>query len=97
MLTFSPPKTGRYGLTLYATKAPDFGSVQFALDKKPVVAPFDAYSPDVIPSGPLELGTLELAAGPHELRFEITGKNSASSAYKFGVDYLELIELPAAK
>ena len=84
-------KTGRLRLYLYATQAPDFGIVQAYLDDGPLGRPFDAYAPIVIASDRVTLGTVDLTEGQHRLRFEVIGKNAASSAFRFGVDCVAMV------
>ena len=74
---------------------PDYGNVQIALDGKSLARPFDLYSGMVGPSGSLELGTHELTAGKHLMRFSAAKKNAASENYFFGLDTIDL--LPAEK
>jgi len=81
---------GRYRVRLYATRAPDFGTLRFTLDDRPLGEPFDGYSPEVEPSGPVLLGTVTLAAGERRLRVEVIGKNAASRGYFAGMDCVEL-------
>ena len=79
-----------YTLYAYFTKARDYGIVQAKLDGKPVGQPFDGYCRDVARSDRIELGIVELAAGKHELTFEVTGKNPESKGYLVGVDAILL-------
>jgi len=90
-LSFAVRKTGRYRLRVLATAAPDFGKVRAALDGRPVGPVSDLYSGRVCPSGSLELGTHDLAAGPHRLRFTAVGRNAASTDVFFGLDAIELL------
>jgi hypothetical protein len=52
---------------------------------------FDLYAGRVCPAGSLELGTRDLAAGPHRLRFEVAGRGEASTGFAFGIDALDLL------
>ena len=83
-------KAGRYALDVYYTKAVDYGIVQLKVDGKPVGKPFDGFNRGVIPSGKVACGTLDLAAGKHQLRFEVTGKNAAATGHFLGIDCLTL-------
>ncbi|MBM4039399.1 MAG: DUF2961 domain-containing protein, partial [Planctomycetes bacterium] len=86
----SVPKDGRYDLDVYYTKAVDYGIVQLHLDGKPIGKPFDGFNNGVIPSGKVPYGAVELAAGKHQLKFEVTGKNDASTGFYAGIDCLTL-------
>jgi hypothetical protein len=82
---------GRYRLRVLATAAPDFGIVSVALDGKPFDQNFDLYSGRVCPAGSLELGTVDLPAGPLRLRFTAQSKNPASANFHFGLDTIDLL------
>ncbi|MHB1001930.1 MAG: glycoside hydrolase family 172 protein [Armatimonadota bacterium] len=77
---------GRYSLSIYYTKASDYGTFQVKLDGVPMGEPFDGFKPGVIRSERTELGTVDLTKGAHELTFEVTGKNRHSTDYMVGVD-----------
>jgi hypothetical protein len=82
---------GKYKVTLQLTKAKDYGIVQLYLDDKKCGGPIDLYNPDVVPTGVIDLGVHDLAAGKHKLTVEITGANEkALKAYMAGVDYVRL-------
>jgi len=84
-------QAGRYALTVALTKAVDYGIVQFSLDGRKLGPPVDLYHHGVVATGPLTLGTHELAAGEHKLTAEITGANPAAvKAYMVGLDYVKL-------
>ncbi|MHB8764939.1 MAG: hypothetical protein ACYDA8_11480 [Deferrisomatales bacterium] len=82
------PEAGRYRVTLVHTVAPDFGTVRVLLEGRPV-ADFDGYGAKVAWRR-LDLGELQLGAGPFELLFTVVAKNPASTAYCVGLDRLEL-------
>jgi hypothetical protein len=83
--------TRRVQLSLFATRAPDFGIVRVFLDDRPRGRRLDLYAAAVQPTGRLALGTAELAAGPHRLRVEPCGRNPAATGTFFGLDCLELV------
>jgi hypothetical protein len=90
-LGWTVEKAGRFEVSVTLTKARDYGIVQFHLDGKKVGEPVDLYNPTVIPSGPVSLGSHELAAGEHKLTVEIVGANDkALKAYMFGLDRISL-------
>jgi hypothetical protein len=88
---FHVKKAGRYRLRVEGTVAPDYGIIRMALDGKAVGPAFDLYSGMVGPSGPLELGVHDLAAGEHRFRFTSVGKNAVSDNYWFGVSAVDLL------
>ena len=83
---------GRYRLVAQFTKAPDYGIAQLRLDGKKLGEPRDLYAEHVVPTGEVELGTVDLTSGNRELLIEITGTNpKAVAKFMFGLDYLRLI------
>jgi len=85
-------KDGTYTLVGELTKARDYGIVQFRVNGKNVGGAIDLYNPDVIPTGAVEIGTIELKAGEHAVEIEILGKNDrADTAYMVGIDRLLLV------
>ena len=84
-------KAGRYRLRVLGAVAPDYGIVRVTLDGTPAGRDFDLYSGRLSPSGSLELGTFDLTAGRHRLRFACVGKNAASAGYFFGLDAVDLL------
>jgi hypothetical protein len=92
-----PVKTaGTFALSAAFTKAGDYGTVQLALDGKPLGAPIDLYepAPRVVYTGDVPLGTATLDAGSHTLTITVTGKNAKSTSYLVGMDWIKLT--PAA-
>jgi hypothetical protein len=91
-LGFKVDRPGKYRVRVLATAAPDFGKIHVALDGRPAGSTFDLYCGRVSPSGSLELGTHQLAAGEHEIRIAVTGKNAASTGHSFGIDAIDLLD-----
>ena len=87
-------KAGKYRMIVRCTKARDYGIVQSAMDGTKLGTPIDLYEGNVVPTDPIDLGVVTLTAGAHVLSFEVTGKNSASSKFFFGLDYLKLVPVP---
>jgi hypothetical protein len=84
-------RSGKYQVSVHLTKAVDYGIVQLLLDGKKAGEPIDLYNPGVIPTGPIALGTFDLAAGPHKLTVKILGANpQAAKSYMFGIDRLDI-------
>jgi hypothetical protein len=90
-LPFDAAAAGPASIHAQLTKAADYGIVAFAIDGKPLGAPFDGYNDGVAASGEILLGRADLSAGPHILSVTITGANpKAIPSYMFGLDYLVL-------
>jgi hypothetical protein len=91
-LTLEVNATGKYDVSAVMTMASDYASVQFAIDDKKLGEALDLYnSPDVITTGVLKLGRVELKEGTHHLTITITGANpSAVQKFMVGLDYLLL-------
>jgi hypothetical protein len=87
-------QAGMYRLELYLTSAPDFGRIQVYLDGKPVGEPIDLYTPMVMPTGAISVGTFDLSAQTHQLTFMVVGTNEKSKNYSFGLDCFSLIPQP---
>jgi len=82
---------GQYQIVAAMTKAVDYGIVQVYLDGRKLGEPIDLYNENVVPTGPMALGTLGLTAGEHTLTLEITGANiKAKQFHMVGLDYVKL-------
>jgi hypothetical protein len=98
-ITFNAPDSGYWHLGANLTTASDYGQYRVDLDGAASgpgygigntnSLPFDGYTP-IVSLHYLDLGTPYLLAGSHTLTFTATGKNSSSSNYRFGLDYLAL-------
>jgi hypothetical protein len=80
------PADGVYRLSVGMLRSPSYGSVQVAVDGKPLGEPFALTDKAV--SGPqrFDLGALALAAGPHRIRFE----TCPGVKHAFGVSWIAL-------
>ena len=86
-------KPGMHRVTAYMTKARDYGKVQFYLNDKPLGKPIDGFnSPNVISTGAIDLGTIDLPKNSAVLRLQLVGTNEMSigDAYMAGLDCIEL-------
>jgi D-arabinan exo alpha-(1,3)/(1,5)-arabinofuranosidase (non-reducing end) len=91
-LAIPGPDAGAKKLTLYATKSWDYGILRFSVNGQRAGKDFDSYSPSVILSGPIALGTFEPKDGRFLLRVEVVGGNPESKNSKsyFGLDAVSL-------
>jgi hypothetical protein len=91
-LILEAEKDGKYKLVAELTKAVDYGIIQFRVNGEKLGEPFDGYNPQVIPTGVLEIGTVDLKAGKQVIEIEIIGKNDAAfPGYMAGVDRLRFV------
>jgi len=83
-------EAGDYALKVFYCKSWDYGMIELFLDGTSLGEKFDGYCPNIVPSGPVEYGTISLEKGIHRLRFVLSGKNESSAGYFMGVDGLVL-------
>ena len=83
-------------LTLYATKARDYGTLAFTVNGRKVGVTFDGYAANVTPSGPIDLGTHAPEHGRLLLRVDLTGTNPRSDGARFyaGLDAVVVAAAP---
>lgn len=89
-LALRPPQPGRYRLDIHFTKAPDYGIVEVSLDGKKLGQRFDSFNEEVVPSGKVSFGIVNLSAKDHRLRFTVVNKNPRSQDYHLGIDCVRL-------
>jgi hypothetical protein len=87
-LTFNlpAPEDGTYELTGYFTKAKDYGSIQVRIGDQNVGPEINLYDPNVVPTGPVSLGTVTLKKGDNPVTITVTGKDDRSMGYLVGID-----------
>jgi hypothetical protein len=98
-LSFNVADAGEWHLGANLTTSDDYGQYRVDLDGATSgpnyglgntnMEPFDGYRP-IVSTTYLDLGTPYLTAGSHTLTFTADGKNSSSTGYAFGIDYLAL-------
>lgn len=89
-LILDVPVDAIYAVELHMTRAPDFGQLRIQVDGKDVPATFDGYSPTVVPSGPVPIGSFNLGSGPRKVSFMIVGKNRNATGFLAGIDFIRL-------
>jgi hypothetical protein len=89
VLGFTVPTTGSYQLSTVLTKAADYGIVGIQVDGGSAVQ-FDGYQASGVGTQNVDLGTVPLSAGNHQLSVTVSGKNAAAIGYLAGVDVLDL-------
>jgi hypothetical protein len=89
-LPIAVTQAGTYHVIVRCTKGHHYGIAQFALDGTAVKGPVDFYAEKIAPADPINLTPRTLTAGQHILKIEIVGKNPATAATYFGLDYVKL-------
>ena len=85
-VVLNAPVDGDYSLSGYFTKAGDYGLFRASLNGTRILEDWDGYADSVQRSERIDLGEVFLKAGKNLLRFEVTGKNEASTGYMMGLD-----------
>ena len=87
-LRINIPQNGNYNVSAAFTKANDYGIVQHYIDDMPIGEQIDLYNEQVINSGEISLGKINLKQSYHKLTIIMTGKNLNSKNYFYGLDYI---------
>lgn len=82
-------QSGNYNMNSVLTKARDFGIVQHYIDGNAVGTQIDLYNETVIKTPEASLGEVYLEQGLHVLEVRIISKNTSSSGYFYGLDYVD--------
>lgn len=82
------PRAGRYEIVAKYTKSWDYARIQASLDGKLLGPEVDTFASTVLPGEPVTLGTADLSAGRHVLRFQAVGHHPESKGYLMGIDHL---------
>ncbi|WP_158289613.1 heparinase II/III domain-containing protein [Paenibacillus flagellatus] len=96
-VTVDVPETGTYELQSHFLQSPLYGIVQAFVDGQPVGGAYDGYAPNVTGPVTFEHGEVVLTAGPHTIRYEVTGKNAQSGNYFIGLDAIRLLTAGAGE
>lgn len=97
-LRIPAPDDGPYGITVYATRSWDYGTLKFSVNGQPAGEEMDTFSGRqglVEPTGPIELGVFEPRDGSFVLRAEVVGGNFAALGTRsfFGIDAVVVEEV----
>jgi hypothetical protein len=94
-LPLTAPADGIYEIIGFFTSAADYGIFKTSINGKQVGHLFDGYHPSVQPSGPIQIGKVELKKGVNNVVIELIGKDARSAGfsdgYLVGVDGFHLI------
>lgn len=89
-LLIEVPAASKYAVEIYMTRAPDYGKVRFEIDGKASEMTFDGMAPQVLASGPQQLGTFALQPGIRRVSLMIVGKYPQATNFYVGIDKLRL-------
>jgi len=89
-LSFEVSQSGTYDLSMFFIQTTGYGQVQTYIDGQPVGGVFDGFHVRDRVAEPFSLGSLNLSAGQHTIKFEVVGKSNQSDNYYFGLDALKL-------
>ena len=88
---FDVPEAGSYDVSLIGSRYSSYGIYQVSIDGQQMGEPVDSFGTTLDTSNPIvDLGTVDLAAGSHLLRFDIVGKNEQANGYFIGWNSLVL-------
>lgn len=92
------PQSGKYQIYARLVSGDNFGIVQLGLDDVKLGEPVDCYAPNTLRdyrgTDAINLGTIELVAGPHSLSVQVMGQNERAKGRWFAIDYLKLVPIP---
>ena len=80
------PTDGDYELIGYFTRAKDYAKIQVRMGDQNVGSEQNLYDTEVVPTGPISLGTVTLKKGANPLVIRVTGKDDKSTGYLVGID-----------
>ncbi|MGC9318050.1 MAG: glycoside hydrolase family 172 protein [Armatimonadota bacterium] len=84
------PEEATWRISVRYTTSWDYAVVQATLDDQPLGDPVDCYTPEVLMTDEIVLGSRRLTAGQHTLRFTAVGSNPDSRGHLMGIDYIRV-------
>lgn len=91
VLSFDAPEAGRYQVVGYFARARDYGIAALYVNDEQSVT-IDCYDANVVPSGPIDMGSFDLKERGNCLTIELTGANpEAIEKHMFGLDCVVLL------
>ncbi|WP_238434104.1 hypothetical protein [Micromonospora tarensis] len=98
MMTVQIPADGTWRFAAVRTTAPDYANTVFTIDGTQVGGTFLGFTPEVRRTELLDVGTVRLTRGAHQVTLLVVGKTQGTIGYFAGVDLLRFSEVgsPAA-
>lgn len=87
-ITVNVPEAGRYALSGYLTKGPDYARYQLLANGKQIGS-FDGFGRRVVRTERIALGSADLQAGENTILVIVTGRDFRATGYLVGIDTLE--------
>lgn len=87
---FSGFEDREYSLSLYCTKATDYGNIRLYVNHPKNGRQLDCYSEKVEATNAIDLGTYKPVNGKFILRIELIGRNPLSTGTLFGLDCIQI-------
>jgi len=81
---------GQYDIGAVLTRAPDYGTLRFAVDGVAVGQLFDGHASTVRRVEAVPVGSASLTAGVHRLTVTVSGRSGASTGFFAGLDTISL-------
>lgn len=88
---FEVPEDGCYGIQTLFYQTPDSGQVRIYIDGQPLGDIFEGYDADRRAAPPYDHGRMELTAGSHNVRYEITGRHELAGRFDLLIDELRVL------
>ncbi|MDG4781675.1 hypothetical protein O7614_18645 [Micromonospora sp. WMMD961] len=97
-MTVQIPADGTWRFAAVRTTATDYANTVFSIDGNQVGGTFLGFTPSVLKTEFLDVGTVQLTKGPHQVTLLVVGKTQGTNRYYAGVDVLRFSEVvsPAA-
>jgi hypothetical protein len=89
-LRFRVPASGMYNVSARIGTGPAYGTVQPAIDGRPIGSVLDGFAAEAGFAPDAVLGRVELAEGDHTFTLTVTGKAEASTGLGARLDFLSL-------
>ncbi len=93
-VTVDLPVDGTWRFSTIRTTAADYANTIFLVDGRQVGDVFFGYTPTVVRTDWVDVGTLTLARGPHQVTLLVVGKTQGTDRYYAGIDQLRFTQLP---
>ena len=92
-VTVNLPVDGTWRFSTVRTTSYDYANTVFLVDGRQVGEPFFGFTPTVVRTDWLDVATLTLVKGPHQVTLAVVGKTQGTDRYYAGVDQLRFTQL----